>query len=208
MLELFITIALTYNFLMLQALGFLSGILGLVYCFPYIRDILKGKTKPERASWLIWTVLGSISFFSQLAKGATNSLWMTGADTLGVAIIYLLALHYGEGGLAPRDIKALMVASLGLVLWYFTKEPAFALFIVILVDGAGATLTILKAYENPGSETMSAWLISGLSGFVAALAVGSFNWILLSYPIYIWLANWAVIMAMILGQRKIKKSKI
>lgn len=193
---------------MLEALGFLSGVLGLVYCFPYIRDILKGKTKPERASWLIWTVLGSISFFSQLAKGATNSLWMTGADTLGVAIIYLLAIRYGEGGLAPRDIKALLVAAFGLVVWYFTKEPAFALLIVILVDGAGAILTLLKAYEDPESETMSAWFISGLSGFVAALAVGSFDWILLSYPIYIWLANWLVIVAMILGKRKINKSKV
>lgn len=189
----------------LQILGLTSGILGLVYCFPYIRDILLHKTKPERASWLIWSVLGSISFFSQLAKGATNSLWMTGADTLGVVVIFLLALKYGEGGLAPRDIKALIVASLGLVIWYFTKEPAFALFIVILVDGAGAILTILKAYEDPGSETMSAWFISGLSGFVAALSVGSLNWILLSYPLYIGIANWAVIVAMLLGKREQKK---
>jgi len=187
---------------MLQFLGVMSGVLGVVYCIPYVRDILLRKTKPERASWLIWIVLGGIAFFSQLAKGASNSLWMTGADTLGVAIIFVLSLRFGKGGLTKRDVKALLFAFLGLVLWYFTKEPAFALFIVILVDGAGAILTVLKAYKDPESETLSAWFLSGLSGFVAALAVGSFNWTLLAYPIYIGLANWSVIVAMMLGKKK------
>jgi hypothetical protein len=186
---------------MLEVLGIISGILGFICIAPYIRDIYKKTTKPERASWLIWTILGGISFFSQLAKGASNSLWMTGANTLAVAVVFILAIRYGEGGLASRDIKALLVALLGLVAWYFTKEPAFALIIVILVDASGAILTILKAYEDPGSETMSTWFLSGLGGLVAAFAVGSFDWILLSYPIYICLANWSVIGAMILGKR-------
>ncbi len=190
---------------MLEALGMLSGVLGFICCIPYIRDILLKKTKPERASWFIWTILGSISFFSQLAKGATNSLWMTGADTLGVVITFIMAIRYGTGGLNSKDIKALLVAVFGLILWYFTHEPAFALAIVILVDGSGAILTIMKAYEDPGSETMSAWFLSGLAGFVAALSVGSFNWILLSYPIYIGLANWGVIAAMVAGMRKMRK---
>jgi hypothetical protein len=189
---------------MLETLGLIAGTLGFICCIPYIRDILLKKTRPERTTWLIWMVLGSIAFFSQLAKGATNSLWMTGADTTGVLIIFALALHFGKGGLSSRDIKALVVTLLGLILWYFTKEAAFALFIVIAVDAAGATLTILKAYEDPGSETMSMWFLSGLSGLVAAFAVGSFNWILLSYPIYICLANWAVIVAMLLGKKKRK----
>ena len=187
---------------MLETLGLVAGALGFICCIPYIRDILLKKTKPERASWFIWSILGGVSFFSQLAKGASNSLWMTGADTFGVAVTFILALRYGEGGLASKDVKALILASLGLVLWYFTKEPALALFMVIFVDGIGAVLTIQKAYKDPSSETTSTWFLSGLSGLVAAFAVGSFNWILLSYPIYICLANWAVIVAMLLGKKK------
>jgi hypothetical protein len=136
-------------------------------------------------------------------KGATNSLWMTGADTVGVAITFILAIRYGVGGLASKDIKVLIVALLGLILWFFTKEAAFALFIIILVDGAGSILTILKAYKNPGSETLSAWFISGLSGLLAAFSVGSANWILLSYPLYITLANWSVAGAILFGKRKL-----
>ena len=63
---------------MFQFLGLLSGVLSGGSYIPYLRDIFRHTTKPERASWLIWAVLGSIAFFSQLAEGATWSLWLTG----------------------------------------------------------------------------------------------------------------------------------
>jgi hypothetical protein len=187
---------------MFEVIGSISGIVIIIGLLPYIRDILRKTTKPERASWLIWTVLGSIAFFSQLVKGATNSLWMTGIDTLAVAIIFLLSIRYGEGGLMKRDIAALFVALFGLVLWYFTKEAAVALFLVIIIDMSGSILTVIKSYEDPGSETMIAWILAGLAGLLSAISVGSLNWILLSYPLYICLANWAVVVAMVLGKNK------
>ena len=186
----------------LQALGILSGVLSIVCVLPYIRDIFLGKTKPERASWLIWSVLGAIAFFSQLAKGATDSLWLAGIGTVTVFVVFLLSLKYGEGGLSGRDIKSLLIALFGVIIWFFTQEAVFALFIVIVVDAAGAVLTIIKSYEDPGSETMSTWILSGLSGLVAAFAVGSFDWILLSYPLYILIANWSVATAMIISKNK------
>lgn len=188
---------------MLQILGILSGIIGAIAVVPYIIDIFKGTTRPQRATWLIWTVLGGIAFFSQLAKGATDSLWMTGIQTLAVIVVFLLSIKYGEGGLSSRDIKALIIAGIGLILWFFTKEATFALYFVILVDGAGALLTIIKAHEDPSGETMSTWFISGLSGLMAAFSVGSWDLILLSYPIYIWLINWAVVVAMKTSPKKI-----
>jgi hypothetical protein len=188
-----------------ETIGLVSGIITIAGLLPYLRDIFRKTTKPERATWFIWMILGSIAFFSQLAKGATSSLWMTGVDTLAITIIFLLSIHYGVGGLAKRDIIALLVAFFGLVLWFFTKDAALALFLVILVDVSGSYLTIVKAHEDPGSETLISWFLAGLAGLLSAISVGSFNWILLSYPFYICLANWAVVAAMILGKRKSSK---
>lgn len=144
---------------MLQILGILSGIVSVACYIPYVRDILLKTTKPERASWLIFTVLGSIAFFSQLAKGASNSLWMTGVQTFGVALVFAMSIKFGTGGLTSRDIKALLIALIGLIIWFFTKEAAWALLISIVIDAAGALLTILKAYEDPESETLSTWFL-------------------------------------------------
>lgn len=186
---------------MLQILGLTAGILSLLMYVPYLRDIFKLTTKPERASWFIWAVLGGIAFFSQMAKGATDSLWLTGVQTLGVVVIFLLSLRYGAGGLVKRDMWVLIGAGAGLVLWYVTREATIALLIVIVIDALGGWLTVLKAYEDPGSETLITWLLSGTSGIFAAFAVGSIDYVLLAYPVYIVLINYSVVGAILLGRR-------
>lgn len=181
--------------------GYLSGIAILASFVPYVRDIFRGTTKPERISWLIWVILGSISFFSQFAKGASWSLVMTGVQTVGDLLIFILAIRYGLGGFLKRDIFALVGAGVGLFLWYLTNEAAVALFIVIAIDATGAALTVVKSYENPGTETVSAWVLTFLGGLLSAVAVGEFNPILLAFPVYICLASVAILAAMKLGER-------
>jgi hypothetical protein len=192
---------------MLQILGLLSAMLIPLCYAPYIKDIFALKTKPERASWFIWATHGSIAFFSQLAKGATDSLWLSGLETLFSAIVFLLSLKYGVGGFTKRDITALSIAGIGLILWSITKEPAIALFLVIIVDAAGAYVTIVKSYEDPESETLITWILAGTAGLLSALSVGSMNLILLSYPIYIVIANYLTAGAILLGKNHLKNQK-
>ena len=186
---------------MLHVFGLLSGLLPLLGMFPYVRDILRHKTKPHRGSFLIWTVLGAIAFFSQLAKGATWSLFLPAADTVATCSIFGLSLWYGAGGLNKRDMGALLLAAVGLFLWYFTKQPLTALLVVIGVDAIGTVLTVIKTHREPHSETFSSWLLASLGGLFATLAVGKLSFALLVYPIYIFLANGAVDVTILLGRK-------
>lgn len=182
--------------------GYLSGIAIILSFFPYIRDIFLKKTKPERASWLIWGILGSIAFFSQLAEGASYSLIMTGVQTFGDLLIFVLAIKYGIGGFLKRDIASLIAVAFSLFLWYTTKEAAIALFIVIFVDAIGAILTIIKTYEKPTTETISSWVFTFFGGFLACVAVGSLNYILLAFPFYICVASAGILIAIKMGLRR------
>src|SRR5450631_872873 len=103
---------------MLESIGVASGVLAAGSYVPYVQDMVKGKVKPERASWLIWAVLAAIAFSSQYAKGATQSLWFTGLDSFGAAVVFFLALKFGIGGMTTRDVGALIAAAVGLALWY------------------------------------------------------------------------------------------
>ncbi len=147
-------------------------------------------------------MLGGIAFFAQYAKGATDSLWMTGAATLGVIVVFLFSFRYGMGGFERRDIFALIAAGISLVLWYFTKEAAIALLLFIFIDSIGTALTVLKTYEHPGTETISTYALAGTAGVLASLAVGSLNLILLVYPLYIVLGNFFIVLAYWLGKRR------
>jgi len=187
---------------MLQLFGYISGFLITIEFIPYIRDILRHKTKPQRTTWFIFSVLGAIAFFSQAAKGASDSLWLPGIITVGVTVIFLFSLKYGVGGFQKKDYIALLIAFLGLIAWYFTKEAAIALYIVILIDAAGVYLTAEKAYRDPNSETMILWILSSIAGIFAMLAVGKWDIVLLSYPFFIFVADAAIVAAMILGRTR------
>lgn len=186
---------------MLLLFSLLSGILPIVGTFPYVRDILHAKTKPHRASFLIWTILGAIAFFTQFAAGATWSLTMSGVDALLTLLIFILAFRKSEGSFVFRDKAALVAAAIGLVLWYFTKQPLIALGITIAVDMTATALTVHKTYLDPGSETLSSWLCSCAGGILAALAVGRWSFGLLLYPVYLAIAN-GVVAGIIISRAK------
>ncbi len=192
---------------MLTFIGLASGALAIVMYAPYIRDMLKGTTHPHRASWLIWSSLGLIAFFSQLAKGATNSLWMTAAQTLGTMAVFILSIKFGTGGFSRLDRVSLLAAAFGIVLWYLTSDALYALLITIAVDAIGAALTAKKAYQRPESETLITWVLSAASGILGTLAVGALNPTLMLYPLYVFVANSCVITGILLGRRMSQASK-
>ena len=182
--------------------GYISAILITLSFLPYSISVFRLQARPERASWLIWSVLGGIAFFSQLAKGATHSLWLPGIQTLGDLVIFILAIRYGMGGWQKRDKVALGVVALSLVLWYITKEATIALLLAILIDATGVMLTIFKSYEHPATEPLSAWILTCLGGFAAIFAVGSLSSVLLAFPVYTFLANLLIIFSIVLANKK------
>jgi hypothetical protein len=184
-----------------ELFGFLTAVTLLVGFWPYVSDILKGKTKPERASWVIWAVLLAIAFFTQLAEGARWSLVMPGLDFFIVSFIFILSIKYGAGGFVRRDFIALIIAGVGLVLWAITDQPLTALLIIICIDGLAAYLTIIKTFKKPSTETLLAWIMSSASGFCTILAVNHLRFNLLVYPVFLTIADSAVIVTILLGRK-------
>ena len=174
---------------MLEIFGYIGGVLMIISIIPYFKSILKGNTKPHRMTYFIWTILILIAFFSQMAKGGTWSLLLTAGDGIAVLATFILSIKFGVGGLERRDIISIFGVMISLMLWYLTKEPAVALFFIILIDLIGLNLTIVKTWKKPETENLVAWAMCALGGFFGILAVGNYNFILLSYPVYICLAN-------------------
>jgi len=181
--------------------GILSGIFSTFAFLPYIIDTVARRTRPQRASWLIWSVLGSIAFFSQVFEGATESLWFAGVQVTGTIIVFLLSIIIGVGSYLSRaDYFVLLAAAVGLVLWYFTETAVYALAITISISLLGGTVTIAKAFRDPESETMLTWAISFAASIFAIISVGKADWVLLAYPLYLFTLNGAIVMAMMFGR--------
>jgi len=181
--------------------GLLSGLFSAYAYIPYIVDTATGKTHPQRASWLIWSVLGSIAFFSQIHEGASASLWFAGVQVSGTIIVFLLSIRAGSGRyLKPSDHVVLLFALAGLILWYITDSAAYALFISIGISLLGGSVTIIKAFREPDSETMSTWVVSLVASMYALVSVGKMDLILMAYPIYLLVLYSLIVSAMLLGK--------
>jgi len=193
---------------MQEILGYISGGLIAISVIPYVRDILLGKTKPERATWFIWAVLLTIAFFAQLSEGGTWSLITTLIDWLGVVVIFILSIKYGMGGSTKLDKMALVGALIGLILWYITDEALVALFITVFIDALACMLTVVKTYKEPKTETVVAYIICGTGGLLGAISVGEINFSLLLFPLWIGISNYAIGITAILGRKRLALKKI
>jgi len=187
--------------------GYLTAVTFLIGFVPYVRDILRGKTKPERMTWFVWSVMGIISFSSILANDGGWGLILPGTDTLAVIIVFILSIKRGVGGLLRRDIIALVVSGLGLAAWAATDEPVVALLVNIGIDLAGAYLTVIKTYLSPHSELLFAWLMGTLSGVLSLFAV-SWTPDQLIYPVSFLLVDVSIVAAILLGRRRLSATPV
>jgi hypothetical protein len=184
----------------LALLGIAAGILSVVDPIPYIRDILRGTTRPHRGTWLIWSVLGATAFASQLSDGATWSLAMVGVQTVSITLILLLSIRRGVGGASRLDLTLICIAGLGIVGWAVTDEPVVATAFVVFADAIGVGLMTPKAWRDPWSETLSTYVLASASGVLSTAAVGTLDASLLLYPAYFAIANGAI--AVVIASRR------
>jgi hypothetical protein len=173
-------------------LGVLAGLVGVADTIPYVRDILRGATRPHRDTWLIWGVLAIVVCLSQRADGASWSLIMAGAQAVLTSLVFLLAIRRGEGGVCRSDALMIAIAAADVSGWLLIDKPIVATACVVATDLIGAALMIPKTYRDPDSETFATFALASLGGALAAAAVAELDPALLLYPAYYCVINGAI----------------
>jgi hypothetical protein len=169
---------------------------------PYIRDMGSGRAIPLRSTWLIWSVLSTMSFLSNVSKGATDSLLFLGTQTGFTVLIFLLSLRFGMGRmLRGGDLGLLLLSAFGVLMWLITADAIWALSISIGVSALGGFVTIAKTYRQPETETPCCWLLMALAAGCGAFSVGSWDPVLLVYPVYLCGLYASVFVSIHLGKR-------
>lgn len=181
--------------------GIAGATINIIGFVPYIRDIFRHKTEPERAMWWIYTALFLLLFAAQLNAGAHWLLLVTGVYILNSAVIAILSLRYGYGSLHKRDAISLIIAAIGLLLWLLTKQPLLAILVVILVDIAGFWLTLLKVWHAPRSETLVSWQLAFVAAVISIFSIKTLKFDLVIYPLYA-VAGEAFLIGEIMYRRK------
>lgn len=168
----------------------IAGALSCLAFIPYIASILRGETRPHLVTWWIWVFLGTILSFSYYASGAPLfALIVPVVYVLGPLAVGLMALRYGEYGANAFDLSCFLGGLGGMALWITTGNPVVALYLNLFVDFCGALPTIRKVARDPLSENLTAWILFLIANALNLLAIlnSSFNFTVLSLPLYLFL---------------------
>jgi hypothetical protein len=187
-------------------LGVLAGAIGVADMVPYVRDILRGTTRPHRGTWLIWGVLAFVVYLSQRADGASWSLIMAGTQVVANGVVFALAIRRGEGGVSVAERALIALAGIGVIGWIVVNEPLVATFCVVAADLIAAAMMMPKTYHDPGSETLATFAFASLGGALAVGAVGVLDASLLLYPAYYCLVNGAIALVIHLRRRSLRRA--
>ncbi len=110
---------------MKEVIGIIAAVLAFVAYIPYVRDILKGKTKPHVYSWFVWGSAAVLIFALQITHGAGAGAYTTATVAVMCFIVCLLGLRNGIKYITRTDTLFLIMALVSIGVWLFAKQPTY-----------------------------------------------------------------------------------
>jgi len=151
----------------------MSGVIFVIGFLPYAVAIVRGDTKPAKASWIIWASLDSITLCGMFVKHTVNGQ-ILGA-VIGAWVIVALAFRFGMPGWTMIDKFCLAGAVLGVLLWQTFDAPLLGIATSLSVVFLGSIPTFVSAWRDPSREDKYAWTIFWASCVVAVWAIPSWT---------------------------------
>jgi hypothetical protein len=190
-------------------IGTLIGAAGSV---AYLKDTLKGKIKPNRVSFLLWSVVPFIAFSAQIEQGVGLEALMTFSTGFLPLTVFIASFVNKQAvwKLTGFDLMCGILSVAGLVLWMVTKVGNIAIFFSIVADGLAAVPTVVKAYRYPDTEIAWPWIATVFGVILTLLTISKLTFANSGFILYILVIN-SVIFTLVqfrLGEKFQTKSKL
>jgi len=164
-----------------------GAIIAAVGSLSYLVDTLKGKVKPNRVSFLLWSLAPLIAFFAEVKQGVGIQALMTFIVGFLPLTIFISSFVNKKAvwNLTGFDLMCGALSIIGLVLWFITKSGNIAIIFSILADGLAAMPTIVKSFNYPETESAWPYFASTISAILTLLTVKVWNIANIAFPLYI-----------------------
>lgn len=112
-----------------------AGVLSGSCAIPYVRDMVRGTTRPHRVSWGIFALLAAIAAASQLMHGFTTGAVLSLGAAVAFFIVFVMSMRHGVGGATLAD-RLTLAGTVGiLVVWAWSGDTTVAVTLVIVFGG-------------------------------------------------------------------------
>jgi len=172
---------------MLKYLVFVGIFVSFLGTLSYIKEVIKGRVKPNTVTWFIWSLAPLIAAAAAIVDGVGLAALPVFAEGFFPLMIFIIAL-FKKGALTKLtkfDIGCGVLSIMSLILWYITKKPVVAIAISILSDFFAALPTIIKSWKYPETEDSFAYFSGLVNASTSFAAIKVWNFSSMAFPIYI-----------------------
>ena len=172
---------------MLKYLIFVGMAISLIGIMSYIKEMLQGSVKPNRVSWLMWSIAPLIAAIAAMVSGVTWSVIPVFMSGIGPLLVFIVSLFKKEAywKIVKFDLYCGFLSALALILWGITNEPIIAIIFAIASDFLASVPTLTKAWKHPATESSSAFVGGLCSALTTFFAIDKWNFLSLAFPIYL-----------------------
>ncbi len=190
---------------MKEILGVIAATLTFIGYAPYIRDTLRGKTRPHVYSWFLYALIAFLVFTIQLHNNAGPGTYITLTAGCFSVLLFILGLRMGDKDITASDTGVLLLTLVAIGFWVFAKQPLISVIMACIIDLLAFLPTIRKTWRKPHTETLSLYSINFVRYIIAILALNSLTPVNALYPCTWLMANGLFALGLIVRRRYISR---
>ncbi len=169
----------------------LAVFIGFAGSANYIFNTLKGQTKPNRVTWLLWTLIPMVAFFAMLDKDVGITPLILTFVSAFIPLMTFCATFLDRKAfwkITKFDYICGALSLAGVAAWAVTQEGNLAIVFAIIADSLATLPTLVKSYKNPESESWPNYLCGAIYAFITILTIQEWTFASVAWPINIMVA--------------------
>ncbi len=180
-------------------LGVAAGFWGTA---AYMRDTLRGATKPNRVTYIIWAVNPLIAAFVSFAAGAGLAALPVFATGLGPFAIFLASFANKKScwKLSAFDYFCGICSVAAIYVWLAASGSVLPISLAIVSDGFAVLPTLIKSWKYPETETGIAYVLGFFCALTSFAAIKTWDFSSCAFPVYLAVANVFLVLAVYRGK--------
>lgn len=158
---------------MQQYLESASGALVIIASFLYLSGVWRKKIQPTKATWLVWTIMSSLTAVSMYFRGVLNGQ----IATLAFCDIAILIAAFRYGNIwqwTKMDIVCIFISFTAIAAWIITGNALSAITLLLIATVVGFLPLARAVWIDPSIEKPLPWIIMVISSLLAIGATT--NW--------------------------------
>lgn len=166
---------------------FVAGLITFIGIFLYALSTFRGKTQPNRVTWVLWTIVPLITFFAQLSESVGLIAVFSLAYALGPMLVVIASFANKKAywKLTLFDITCGIISFIAVLLWLITGDGVVAIIFSILADFAAGLPTLIKGFKAPETENISAFAVGIIGSLITLATINAWNLASYIFPLYI-----------------------